>query len=92
MVTPGTPDPGTPPSTAADATKPIATDVAAPPDPGPGPGRTPLLGLNYTGDSAENANWDKIDAVLGPLQPAPVAARTPTATTTTSSRPSSSST
>jgi hypothetical protein len=49
-----------------------------------GPGRTPLLGLTYTSDSATNANLDKIDALLGelyqaahPPAPPPPATKTP---------------
>jgi hypothetical protein len=70
MVTPGTPDPGTPPSDAELAQKPIETDVPPPPDPGPGPGVTPRLGLLYGSDAGRNSNWDKLDEVIGALQDA----------------------
>jgi hypothetical protein len=29
--------------------------------------RTPLLGLFFTSDQVENANWSRLDNVLGPL-------------------------
>jgi len=67
MVTPGTPDPGTEPSTAEGAAKPIETDIPPPPEPGP-VGRTPRLGLLYGSDSARNENWDKLDAAIGAIQ------------------------
>lgn len=68
MVTPGTPDPGTPPSDAELASKPIETDTPAPADPGPGPGVTANLHLSYTSDAATNANLDKLDQVISALQ------------------------
>jgi hypothetical protein len=68
MVTPGTPDPGTPPSTAPDAPKPLATDTPAP---GEYVGRhgTPRFGFAYSSDAATNANWDKLDGLLAGLIP-----------------------
>jgi len=69
MVTPSTPDPGTPPSTAEDASKPIETDTPPPEEP-PKPG-TANFHFNYSSDAAENANWDKLDALLATLVPPP---------------------
>jgi len=67
MVTPGTPDPGTPPSTAEDASKPIETDTPPPEEP-PRPG-TANFGFHYSSDAATNSNWDRLDALLATVIP-----------------------
>jgi hypothetical protein len=78
MVTPGTPDSGTPASAAEGASVPLETDTPAPgPYVGPGPSRTAVQGFFYSSDVAQNNNWDRLDAAIsnaggipGPTGPA----------------------